>query len=185
MGSHRTESDEAVALALEFARLLHEQINPEDMEACVNFAKANPTSAVCLTHDYCDSNQVILDAFRNVMGRGMDILHADDSSLVGFAWDLARRLGFSANPYASDVAFKDWVISGISVSDLGSPALVCGQHVSECGLNGYVGIAYGDGSFMVKDGVDAYTVLLGNESYNGSAQSMELILWALHARNNQ
>lgn len=185
MGSYRTKSDEAVALALEFARLLHEEVNPEDMEACVNYANANPHSEMCATHDYCDSNQVMLDAFKAVMGREMGIFCPEDTKLSCFAWDLARRLGYSPDPYVSNRAFKDWSVAGILVSDLGSPALVCGQHAAECGLNGLEGIAYGDGSFMVKDGFAAYTVLLGNESYNGSHQSMELILWALHARNNQ
>lgn len=83
-------------LALRFATLLQEVLG-EAVVAQIdgrNAAEKNP--GVCHSHDFCDANEVMLQAMRN---SGMDSEAPSDHtvwSIVDQAWTKARLAGFSA-----------------------------------------------------------------------------------------
>lgn len=179
-----TFHDNAAGLAEAFIHALNAELSAEDIAACAAFVDANPDSDLCPTHDYCDSNQVMFNAFSDYMGREMVVLDVEGHSLSSAAWDLARRLGYSQHWYDT-AEFCEWHEGGIEVAELGSAALVCGQHARESGCAGLPGIAYGDGSFVVQDGDGTFTAPLGNTMVNGTLETCELYLWLFNARHNQ
>jgi hypothetical protein len=80
-------------LAYEFSARLRDMLTADQMEAVARRNAANP-GAACASHDFCDSNEVMIQALRNI-----DIeFDADDqeqADLTNAAWDIAKRHGFS------------------------------------------------------------------------------------------
>lgn len=90
---------EVEPLAKEFSRILREWLTPEEM-AEVNRLNASEPSGeqVCHTHDFCDPNQAMIDAWESLTGfepqiAGMNSAFTDP---VDEAWSLARKNGFYA-----------------------------------------------------------------------------------------
>lgn len=57
-----------------------------------NSRQKNPS--ICHTHDFCDANVVMAEAFQAVTGREFDIENHEDSALWHEAWDEAKAGGF-------------------------------------------------------------------------------------------
>lgn len=72
------------------ASLLSQLLEPETLKRCA--AHADP--AACITHNFLDSNQVMLNAFENVCGRSVSFDSEDDIHLLAEAWNLARENEF-------------------------------------------------------------------------------------------
>lgn len=88
-------------LANEFSQVLHEWLKPSVMEQIVyknSLAADNGETDTCATHQYCDSNQAMINAFTRVMG-GEPIIYFGygdeiDTILMGEAWDIAKKNNF-------------------------------------------------------------------------------------------
>lgn len=52
---------------------------------------------VCVTHDYCDGNQVMLDAYEKCYKREFNMQNDDDMQLWNGAWEFAKRNNFYLN----------------------------------------------------------------------------------------
>lgn len=91
-----TEQEQAEAIARGFAANLKACLSADEF-AEMRARNASPAYAdgSCASHDFCDANMPMADAFRSVMGR--DILRDDappsdaDCALWGKAWAIARR----------------------------------------------------------------------------------------------
>lgn len=60
---------------------------------------------ICHTHDFCDSNEAMLQALETITGREMNIGNDDDNALFNDAWSLAKDDGFSTyRPMDEDLA---------------------------------------------------------------------------------
>lgn len=178
-----TYHDNVVLLANAFIEQILTELTEEQVFACQVYIDSHPDSDTCPTHDYCDSNQLMLDAFHASMGRRMDVLSDDDHALSSAAWDLARTLRF--NQQWIDIAkFCQWSESGVEVDDVGASALACGQHASESGHSLCEGIAYADGAFVTKDENGTYVAPIGNNVIAGTLDTCELFLWLHVSRHN-
>ena len=49
----------------------------------------------CATHDHCDANMLMVEAFETALGREIDLMDGDDVRLWDGAWDLAIANGFN------------------------------------------------------------------------------------------
>jgi len=59
---------------------------------------ARRDDATCATHDVCDANMLMEDAYKTLTGRSMDVTDADAARIVNDAWRLAKLRGFSLRP---------------------------------------------------------------------------------------
>lgn len=95
-------------LAREFVRLLNEAGTPDQVRLAAAANKSETDSAVCHSHDFCDANQVMDDAFQNLTGKttaelsvgrtpSKDVPCMSDEveGLWNDAWLLAREKDFS------------------------------------------------------------------------------------------
>lgn len=178
-----TYHDNVVLLANAFIEQILTELTEEQVSACRVYIDSHPNSSTCPTHDYCDSNQLMLDAFHASIGRRMDVLNDDDHALSSTAWDLARTLQFRQQ-WIDTAQFCAWSESGIEVDDIGSSALACGQHAFESGYSRCAGIAYADGAFVAKDDNCGYVAPIGNTVIQGSLDTCELFLWLHVSRHN-
>lgn len=80
-------------LAQTFSALLESEIGATNMRTVgLRNAAQPPESGICASHDFCDANEVMLEAFELVFGReyGGEINHEADMKLTCFAWDMAK-----------------------------------------------------------------------------------------------
>ena len=53
-------------------------------------------SDICATHDFCDANMAMAQAFKDVTGRDADGDNGGDATLWNDAWELARKLSLGS-----------------------------------------------------------------------------------------
>lgn len=93
-------------IAKAFSVVLHRWLNPEQWEELIRKNAADPEDS-CSSHDFCDANMAMDEAFRVVLGRAIilpcDAIEGDkeqeaiidaDSVLWNDAWKLAKVRGF-------------------------------------------------------------------------------------------
>lgn len=77
-------------LAKDFSFILQKQLGKELLQAIVRNGR-DPHSGACHTHDFCDANEYMAEAFEKVMGREVNLQSDYDTWLWGQAWGLAKR----------------------------------------------------------------------------------------------
>jgi hypothetical protein len=93
--------DNARYLAVGFSKVLHEWLTPAEMKKVVkqNAAwKGTKFDNCCASHNYCDANMAMLEAWVNLFGFEPRFLNDPDDEnslqLCSEAWDLAKDSGF-------------------------------------------------------------------------------------------
>lgn len=88
-------------VAVAFSRVLHEWLTPLQMAKVITRnAAANDSS--CATHDFCDANMAMDEAFKRVLGRGCLLIEESasdedkqaDTDLWNEAWTIAKEAKF-------------------------------------------------------------------------------------------
>lgn len=90
-----------IRLAREFGTLIQEELSTVRFRAMVDRNKAEDAdSNVCHSHDYCDANMTMLQAFQNVFQREPAFLNDStteaDLALWNEAWQIAKAADFFA-----------------------------------------------------------------------------------------
>ena len=88
-------SAEVTRLARAFAGVLAEWLTPEEL-AEIDRQNATAAPGVCHSHDVCDANEAMGEAFKRLYGRDPAPGSSEDAALWGEAWDIARLGGFAA-----------------------------------------------------------------------------------------
>ncbi len=74
-----------------FARRLEAEVGAERYALTIERNMTQPDSHICHSHDFCDANQIMLDAFEEVHGReanvGTDEDSAPDMDAMQAAWN--------------------------------------------------------------------------------------------------
>lgn len=82
----------AQPLANRFAELLHEVIGGSLMKDVVERNKHNAPH-ICASHDFCDANEVMSEAFAEIVGHTPELIpgqDTEDSALWNTAWGIAK-----------------------------------------------------------------------------------------------
>lgn len=77
----------AEALSRKFAELVFAELADSEREAILAHPKDDEC---CITHDFMDPNQLILDAYEELTGEEADVGDDDTLHLFNTAWTLAR-----------------------------------------------------------------------------------------------
>jgi len=85
-------------LASEYSREIINTIGKKDMLKVIQRNRNEPNEIICHSHDFCDSNQVMIDVFSDYMGRDLDLTNAVDFYLVNQSMDLAKASDFYLDP---------------------------------------------------------------------------------------
>ena len=84
-------------LAIEFGRVLHSWLDVQEMVEIINRNREQRDDNICHTHDFCDANMAMEEAFQNVLGRGAVVASWEDNLLWNESWSLAKRYNFFSN----------------------------------------------------------------------------------------
>jgi phosphopantetheinyl transferase (holo-ACP synthase) len=95
--------DRTEKLSNEFSRIINEWLTADEIKA-INKANAEDKEH-CATHQYCDPNEAMLQAFETVIGREFVFFDAEipntesqqvkDDLLITIAWNLSRKNNFA------------------------------------------------------------------------------------------
>lgn len=88
------------AVAARFCAILQSWLSPQQLEEINTENRLNP--GFCATHDYCDPNQAMIDAWEIESGREWSSEDAECYEITEAAWPMARRSGFSMTPAVSE-----------------------------------------------------------------------------------
>lgn len=78
-------------LATAFVGILKTHLSPEDWTEMKQRNAAETSKSVCHSHDFCDANMAMLEAFVNVLGREAETDNESDVLLWNAAWELASK----------------------------------------------------------------------------------------------
>ncbi len=85
-----------------FAARLRTEIGPANLQEVIRRNALPAYRGCCASHDFCDANMPMMDAFEGAKGRpvlGEDGMADADCDLVNAAWDMANANAF----FAADV----------------------------------------------------------------------------------
>lgn len=108
------ETVQAENIAAAFVKLLREALT-EEQWISMRAKNATPDYAgdVCASHDYCDANDPMADAFESVVGRPVDGDNAADCRLWGEAWAIAKASDLTARNF--ELEFPDYPAADMPV----------------------------------------------------------------------
>lgn len=81
-------------LARAFSEVLSEWLTPEQRAQVVERNKAQSNPSICHSHDFCDANMAMDQAWKQTQGREVDMQSDEDLALWDAAWEIAKREGF-------------------------------------------------------------------------------------------
>lgn len=100
-------------LSDEFSRLIVASFTPDQLAETIAKNHTPDYAGCCATHDYCDSNMVMNEAFENVMNREFIFFddekpetqeqHREDCHLFDSAWILSKSKDFAVTLCMSDL----------------------------------------------------------------------------------
>lgn len=149
-----------IVLAREFCKQLKETLTPTEFSESQQRNLADPDPRICHSHDFCDANQIMLNAM-DELGIDDDVVWNEDNDgteLVNAAWDIAKAanyvaedccqlpqvVGYSREPVLSHGDSDDpleqklrimWhALEIIAVGDSKDPATDAATALRECGL---------------------------------------------------
>lgn len=87
----------AQQIAIEFSRNLREYAADGEIEQCIRDNRAETDKSVCHSHDFCDANVAMDEAFGVVTGKPASDDLNDESTLALWAeaWDIAKQAEFA------------------------------------------------------------------------------------------
>lgn len=93
-GARLDAPDTPERLAKRFSYVLRGWLSSDEIAEVIERNKtAKPN--VCHSHDFCDANMVMADAWRQVIGGEIDADDEAQATLWGTAWELANKEGFT------------------------------------------------------------------------------------------
>ena len=88
------------AVAARFCAILRSWLSPQQLQEINEENRLNP--GFCATHDYCDPNQAMIDAWEIESGREWSSEDGECYEITEAAWPKARESGFSLTPAMSE-----------------------------------------------------------------------------------
>ncbi len=79
------------AVAVKFSELIQESFGDKVPEINRRNRELKEDGDSCATHDFCDANEVMAEAFRKVVGREQEMDSDKDTDIWNAAWSLAQR----------------------------------------------------------------------------------------------
>lgn len=82
-------------LAVEFSKILRAWLGPNRMKQVIEKNATPEYADCCASHDYCDANEAMDEAFVHLRGKGMSVQNKKDVDLFNRAWGIAKANKFA------------------------------------------------------------------------------------------
>lgn len=83
-------------LSIEFSEMLKMELGPEKFKKMVrrHLDEEYVLKDICVTHEVCDPNVTMMDAFKHVMKHEPELLNDGHMAVINAAWALAKTNNF-------------------------------------------------------------------------------------------
>jgi hypothetical protein len=81
-------------IAKKFSEVLRDWLTKEEMQNVVDRNRSQTDESICHSHDFCDANMAMDEAFTAVVGRQCNLQNQYEIKRWGHAWDIAQRNEF-------------------------------------------------------------------------------------------
>lgn len=81
-------------LSNRFSYLINENFSAIELAETIRKNKTEDYKNCCATHDYCDANMIMDEAFTEIVGHEIDLQNDADLELWNSAWDLSKANDF-------------------------------------------------------------------------------------------
>jgi hypothetical protein len=88
-------------LANEFSNVINRWLSTKELKEIRKRNKTQEYDGVCASHDFCDANMAMYEAWCGVIGREPNFAADADIKLWNAAWDIAKKSGFARNATAT------------------------------------------------------------------------------------
>ena len=82
-------------LATEFSAELLRTIGKKELARVVRLNRIQTDKGICHSHDFCDSNEVMMEAFEECFKQPIDLAENDHMNLMDLAWNEAKENNFN------------------------------------------------------------------------------------------
>lgn len=82
-------------LSSAFCEVLEHHLSRANIERAIELNRAEKNADVCHTHDFCDANMTMLEAWEWCFNRDFDANNDKDLEVWNAAWDLAKKCEFN------------------------------------------------------------------------------------------
>lgn len=83
------------SLAGKFSEVLKSWLSKSQINAAIKKNKTEAYKNCCASHDYCDANMTMFEAFTAIVGFEIDLQSDNHLNLWNEAWDLAKANDFA------------------------------------------------------------------------------------------
>lgn len=83
-------------LAKDFATLLNDELSSENLAKVIALNAAETNTEICHSHDFCDPNQVMIDAMA-LQNVELDTQSEEQRVQMNLAWDIAKKARFDSS----------------------------------------------------------------------------------------
>lgn len=90
-------------LAKDFTQLMNDELSPELIAKVVELNQNKPIPFGCHSHDFCDPNQVMIDAMA-MQNEEFDAQNFEQGCAINQAWDFAKKTKFDASHVTTEEA---------------------------------------------------------------------------------
>lgn len=91
---------EIIELAKAFSEIVEREFTEKEL-AAVNAENSLRNDDTCATHDYCDANMLMDEAYKKVFGEEVDVQSEEAVDRWNSAWNLAKELRFNSSEIAN------------------------------------------------------------------------------------
>src|SRR3990167_3393949 len=84
----------AFVLALTFSHVLKNWLTKDEILQVIFLNEQEISSGICHTHDFCDANQAMIDAFIKLFNCTPEMQNDNDVDIINAAWEMAKKERF-------------------------------------------------------------------------------------------
>lgn len=88
------KTQQEILIADKFSKNLIDSLDDHEIQSIIQLNNTEHYSTCCATHNYCDANMPMSDAFEEVVGREINLQSEEDIMLWNMAWKRARDNDF-------------------------------------------------------------------------------------------
>lgn len=97
IGTKLYANKKIIDLANAFIKVVEYNLTAPQIEQVVKLNKTFDYISCCATHDFCDANELMAEAFKTVVGTEIDLQNDVHLDLWNNAWNIAKQAEFNTN----------------------------------------------------------------------------------------
>lgn len=113
------DTDKIPAIANRFGYVIREWLTPDEiLQVLIMNAQETGGNAInaCNTHEFCDPNEAMIQAFKAIMDREIDTASQDEMGLICNAWNVAKANHFKRVETVETYKFHECTVTGAPIA---------------------------------------------------------------------